>query len=47
MDQNSECWAYRRDHCRKMKIVDMHLLRWMSEHTLKVKIQNEYVRKVH
>lgn len=40
------CWAFRKDHGRKMEVVEMQMLWWMGGHTLRNNIQNEGSRHI-
>lgn len=35
------CWAFRKDQSWKMRVAKIRMLRWISEHNLKDRIQNE------
>ena len=41
----SECWALKRQQEHKMDVAEMTMLRWMSEYTIKDRIQNDYIRE--
>ena len=40
----SECWAIKRQHISKMSVIEMCMLRWMSDHTRMDHIRNEVIR---
>ena len=42
---DSKCWALKGQQEQKMGVVEMRMLRWMSGHTRKDKLQNNCIRE--
>ena len=41
---DSEYWALKGQQKQKMGVTEMRILRWISEHIKKDKLQNSYIR---
>ena len=40
----SQCWALKGQHVRKMGVVEMRMLRWMCDYTIKENMECHYMR---
>ena len=42
---DSECWVLKCQQEKKIRMTGMRMLRWMSRHTIKNKLWNDYFRE--
>ncbi|XP_021725624.1 uncharacterized protein LOC110692850 [Chenopodium quinoa] len=41
----TKCWASKKEHIKKMEVIEMRMLRWICGNTLRDRIRNEVIRK--
>ena len=40
----AECWPTKRRHVQQISVAEMHMLRWICDHTRRNRVQNDDIR---
>ena len=41
---DAECWPMKRRHVQQISVVEMHMLRWIYDHTRRCRVRNDDIR---